>query len=329
MRFGRFLLGTVAGGAVVVMSAVPGFAGQMSQASPQAATANGAETPAPRGTSGMAMNPYFTALNYPVPQDTMMVMFLSDVQSARFTNDFFTGMAMAQYGLTPRWTVGFMVEGQKILGSPVTYGGLRVGTYVRLLPHDHLLNVTLYGEYEGLNEAALYKMEVAGFGGGDLGEPLAPARRAPVRTFEQRAIVYHDWGRLNVTFNFISEIGLDNGQHDFGYAWGVFRQPAYDGMETGMEMAGMTGMANMNVPPRLSLQRLGYGIEMMGALGNTKQFGFDWQRQQLYAGPVLSYVVAKRWTAHVESTFGLSGVSDPFVLRLGIGYSIDHLLRRR
>ena len=70
------------------------------------------------------MDPYFTAINYPVPQDTMMVMLLSDFQSARSTNDFFTGMGMVQYGLTPRWTVGFMAEGQKIFGLPTTYGGL-------------------------------------------------------------------------------------------------------------------------------------------------------------------------------------------------------------
>jgi len=42
------------------------------------------------------MDPYFTAINYPVPRDTMMVMLLSDFQSARSSNDFFTGMGMVQ-----------------------------------------------------------------------------------------------------------------------------------------------------------------------------------------------------------------------------------------
>ena len=36
------------------------------------------------------MDAYFTAISHPVPQDTMMVMLLSDFQSARTTNDFFT-----------------------------------------------------------------------------------------------------------------------------------------------------------------------------------------------------------------------------------------------
>lgn len=276
------------------------------------------------------MDPYFTALNYPMPRDTMMVMLLSDYQSARSTNDFFTGMSMVEYGLTSRWTAGFMEEGQKIYAMPTTYGGMRINSYVRVFPHDHLLNFTLYGEYEDLNGASLYKMEVSGFGGEDLSEPLALARNTRVRTFEQRAIVYHDWGRVNLTFDFINETGLDKSGNDFGYAWGVFRQPAYSGMGDDKDMGGMgMGKPNRQAPAMLSLQRLGYGIEMMGALGDTDQFGFYWQRQQQYVGPVFSYELSKNWTAHVEPTSGLSAVSDPLVLRMGIGYSIDHLLHRR
>jgi hypothetical protein len=275
------------------------------------------------------MDAYFTAISHPVPQDTMMVMLLSDFQSARSTNDFFTGMSMVQYGLTPRWTVGFMTEGQKIFGLPTTYGGLRINSYFRVFPHDHLLNFTLYGEYEGLNGAGLYKMEVAGFGGEDLNEPLASARRTAVRTFEQRAIMYHDWGRVNLTFNFINETGLESGENDFGYAWGVFRQAAYRAMGTGKDTIGMPGMEKEKALPLFSFQRLGYGLETIGALGNTDQFGFDWQRQQHYVGPVFSYAVSKNWTVHVEPAIGLSDVSDPFVLRMGVGYSIDHLLHRR
>src|ERR1035438_1462121 len=153
------------------------------------------------------MDPNFTAINYPVPQNSLMVIQLLDYQSARSTNDFFTGMSMVEFGLTSRWTAGFMVEGQKIHGMPTTYGGMRINSYFRLLPHDRLLNFTLYGEYEGLNGAALYKMEVSGFGGEDLSGPLAQARGTNVRTFEQRAIMYHDWGRTNLTFHLLKHQG--------------------------------------------------------------------------------------------------------------------------
>ena len=150
-------------------------AGALAQTGPQ----NNPQKPMQRDVSTMDMDPYFTTLNYPVPQDTMMVMLLSDFQSARSTNDFFTGMGMVQYGLTPRWTVGFMAEGQKISGFPTTYGGLRINSYFRVFPHDHLLNFTLYGEYEGLNGAALYKMEVAGFGGEERTAGIGAAHARP------------------------------------------------------------------------------------------------------------------------------------------------------
>ena len=276
----------------------------------------------------MQMDPWFTAIGHPLPADTVMVRLLSDFQSARTGRNFFTGMSMMQYGLTSRWTVGLMFEGQKIFGLPTTYGGLRVNSYFRVFPHDHFLNFTIYGEYEGLNEAALYKMEVAGFGGENLSGPLAEARRTPVRTFEQRAIAYHDWGRTNLTFNFINETGLKSGQNDFGYAWGVFRQPAWMAMASAKNMAGMAGMADKSAPPAFSSRRLGYGLEMIGALGNTDQFGFDFSHQQHYVGPAFSYAVSPHWSVNVEPAFGLSGVSDPFVLRMGLGYSADHFLHR-
>jgi hypothetical protein len=268
------------------------------------------------------MNSYFTVISYPIPKDKLMVMVLPDFQTARTGPNFFTEMEMAEYGITSRWSAGFMVEKQKILGLPATFGGLRFNTYFRLFPHDHLLNFTLYGEYEHLNGAALYKMEVAGFGGEDLEGPLSMARNLPVHTFEQRAIVYHDWRRVNVTFNFISETGLESHENDFGYAWGFFRQPEWMGMAMGKTMAGMPA------PSVLSLRRVGLGIEMFGALGNNHQFGFYWHREQQYLGPVFSYSPYPHWTIRFEPAFGLSDVSDPFVLRMGLEYSMDHFLHR-
>jgi hypothetical protein len=275
------------------------------------------------------MNPYFSAINYNLPKDTLMLMLLPDFQIARTGPNFLTGMIMAEYGLTDRLTVGVMAEGEKIPGLPATYGGLRFNAYFRVFPDDHFLNFTLYGEFEDLNAAALYKMEVAGFGGEDLEGSLREARRTPVRTFEQRAIVYHDWGRLNATFNFVSETGFDSHENDFGYSWGVFWQPSWMGMEmdAGKAMPGMAD-AKRSTPPVLSFQRLGMGVEMIGALGNTHQFGIDWDRQQHYAGPVFSYTLSRNWNFRVEAAAGLSRVSDPFVLRMGVSYSIDQFAHR-
>ncbi len=268
------------------------------------------------------MDPYFTAINYPAGKGSLMLMWLPDYQTARTGPNFFTTMGMVEYGITPNWTAGFMFEGEKIFGQPTTYGGMRFNTYIRLFPHDHWLHFTLYGEYEDLNQAALYKMEVSGFGGEDLAGPLTLARRAPAHTFEQRAILYHDWGRTNLTLNVISETALQAPhENNFGYVWGLFREPRWMGMG-----ASMTA-SNMGAPPALSAARLGYGLEMMGALGNNRHFGFFWHQEQQYFGPVFIYALASRWTVHIEPAFGLSDVSDPFVFRFGLGYSVHHFAR--
>jgi hypothetical protein len=265
----------------------------------------------------MSMDAYFTAINQPIEKNSLMVMLLQDFQSARYGSDFYTGMLMAMYGITPRWTAGVMAEGQKINGQSVTYGGVRVNTYFHLFRDNRLLNATLYGEYEELNGAALYKMEVAGFGPEDLTGPLNLARQIHVRTFEQRVIVYHDWDRLNATFNFIRETALKTPYgSDYGYALGLFLRPS----RMSGPMAEMTGMAGMTAPPPLSMDRLGYGLEMIGALGDEKRFGFYWNSQQHYLGAILTYDIYDRWSIRLEPAFGLSDVSDHFMLRTGVGY---------
>lgn len=262
----------------------------------------------------MNMSPYFTTINYPLEKHSLMLMVLPDFQSARYGNNFFTGMFMVEYGLTSRWTVGAMAEGEKIDGLPAAFGGVRYNTYFHLFADDRLLNLTLYGEYEDLNGAALYKMEVAGFGPEDLIEPLELARHKAVRTFEQRAIVYHDWGRLNVTFNFIRETALQAPfGSDYGYALGLF----FKSSPMSEEMEGMT---DMPTPQQFSMGRLGYGLEMIGALGDNERFGFYWNSQQHYLGPVLTYNISSHWSARLEPAFGLSDVSDPFMLRTGLSY---------
>jgi hypothetical protein len=262
----------------------------------------------------MNMNPYFTAINDPLEKHSLMLMALQDYQSARNGNNFFTGMLMAEYGLTRRWTVGVMAEGQKIAGLPVTYGGMRFCTYFHLFQDDQWLKLTLYGEYENLNRAALYKMEVAGYGSEDLIDPLALARQTQVRTFEQRVIIYHDWDGLNVTFNFIRETPLQAPYgSDYGYVLGLFFQPSW--------MNGsMPGMDDMTEPPILSLSRLGYGMEIIGSMGDDRLFGFHWNDEQHYIGAILNYAVSSSWSVRLEPAIGLSNVSDHFILRTGVAY---------
>lgn len=83
----------------------------------------------------------------------------------------------------------------------------------------------------------------------------------------------------------------------------------------------MAGMAGMAAPPALSMSRLGYGVEMIGALGDNERFGFYRNAQQHYLGPVFTYDLSPRWSVRLEPAFGLSDVSDPFLLRTGVAYT--------
>jgi hypothetical protein len=100
------------------------------------------------------------------------------------------------------------------------------------------------------------------------------------------------------------------------------------GMIMGKNMAGKPGMTGMSAPPVLSLRRLGFGLEMIGALGNNRQFGFYWHRQQQYLGPVFSSAPLPHRTIRLEPTFGITEVIGPLVLRMGLEHSMDHFVHR-
>jgi len=65
---------------------------------------------------------------------------------------------------------------------------------------------------------------------------------------------------------------------------------------------------------------MGTRLEMIGALGNNHRFGFHWNDQQHYLGAVLQYTISSSWSVRVEPSFGLSEVSDLFILRTGLAY---------
>ena len=129
------------------------------------------------------MDPFFTAVSTPVSKGSLMLMLLPDAQVAHTGPDFLTYMGMAEYGVTDRWTAGIMVEGQKIGGLPATFGGLRYNTYIQVFPHDRLLHFTVYGEYEDVNQAALYKMEISDFGSSSTLARCSATRSRPIGPF--------------------------------------------------------------------------------------------------------------------------------------------------
>ena len=82
----------------------------------------------------------------------------------------------------------------------------------------------------------------------------------------------------------------------------------------------MPGMDDMTEPPMLSLSRLGYGMEIIGSMGDDRRFGLYWNDQQHYIGAILTFAVSSSWSVRLEPAVGLSNVSDHFILRTGVAY---------
>ncbi len=61
------------------------------------------------------------------------------------------------------------------------------------------------------------------------------------------------------------------------------------------------------------------GLEVFGALGDTRAFGLSLPRQEHYLGPILMYHVTSRLMVHAQLALGLSAASD-HIARVNIGY---------
>lgn len=64
---------------------------------------------------------------------------------------------------------------------------------------------------------------------------------------------------------------------------------------------------------------VGFGVELFGALGDSKRFGLDPSRQEHYLGPILMYHVDAHLMVHTQLGLGLSRASDQLA-RLNVGY---------
>lgn len=64
---------------------------------------------------------------------------------------------------------------------------------------------------------------------------------------------------------------------------------------------------------------IGIGLELYGALGDTKSFGLNMRRQEHYFGPIFMYHITNKWMAHIQLANGLSKASDNLV-RFNVGY---------
>lgn len=88
----------------------------------------------------------------------------------------------------------------------------------------------------------------------------------------------------------------------------------------GLLCATMPGSLHAQMDPYFTA--INYPVEnhSLMVMGDDERFGFHWNSQQHYVGPVFTYDFSFRWSVRLEPAVGLSNVSDPFMLRMGVAY---------
>jgi len=325
--------------------------------------------PAAAGNNG-----FFVTYNSRVEKGELELMVMNDytqpstARRAEGQGDYFSQMIELEYGVTDQYATELMIEwfadtesGQK------KFTGFRWENRYRLFRDDLPLNPMVYVEYEDLDPATRFKMEVSGW----VRPPYHESEEEPdrERILESRLILSDDIGPVNVAFNWISETDLGGGTTAFGYSIGAMWMPGHGGRgsetaadeficpmhpeqkgrqgglcpKCGMSLASRTGESGSMKSGACTCARdmsgcrcahcaggaakcpcghagmVGLGIELYGALGDTKAFGLSASRQEHYLGPILVYHISSQWMVHTQLAIGLTKASDNLV-RLNLGF---------
>lgn len=156
-------------------------------------------------------NGYFTTYNSDIEKGEIELMFMNDLTSpSKFKieedgrGDYFSHMIELEYGITDQLASEFMIEWYEDLKtSEIKYTGFRWETRYRLFKNYFPLNPMIYVEYEDLDPATRYKMEVSGW----VVPPYVESGEEPdrERILESRLIISEDIGPLNLAFDWINE----------------------------------------------------------------------------------------------------------------------------
>lgn len=254
--------------------------------------------------------PFFVVYDHhPEEKGEVEVMLMNDFNKSRVGRDNYAQMVEVEYGVTDRWTSEFMLEGQKTTGDSWVYTGWRWENRYRLFEEELPVNPMIYAEWENLNGATKYKMEVSG--NRDL-EPVSntEAKKEKERILETRLILGKEFGPLTVAFDWINESDtLRRFETAFGYAMG-FRYTI--GVHAGEHLHRRERRNGDN-------SRWIVGMEMYGGLGDTKSFGIMPKKQEHYLAPVVMWH-AYNVMFHFSPAIGLTDASDKYVLRTAIGW---------
>lgn len=260
---------------------------------------------------------YFVTYNHYIDKGELELMLMNDfTDPSKFRREddgqhsYFSQMIELEYGVTEQWATEFMIEGFEEPGTGQSrFTGFRWENRYRLFKQDVPLNPMLYVEYEDLDPATRYKMEVSGW----VRPPYKDTRAEPdrERILESRLVLSQDFGKLNVAFNWINESDLNaSGFTAFGYALGArydfngghFTNPEPD------EHAGHHGHQEQH-----ALLKPTIGVELYGGVGDTRRLDFDPSRQEHYLQPDIMLHLNEHTMLHLGLAIGLSKASDNLV----------------
>jgi len=171
---------------------------------------------------------YFVTYNHHIEKGETELMIMTDfTEPAERTEEvgfYMSNMLELEYGVTDQWATELMLEGFLDLTRGFgKFTGFRWENRYRLHKDKNRgLNPVLYMEYEDLDPATRFKMEVSGREDGK-GEP-AELEGKRERILETRLILSRDFGPYNVALNWINETDTRRGGFtDFGYSLGIRR----------------------------------------------------------------------------------------------------------
>jgi hypothetical protein len=224
---------------------------------------------------------------------------------------FFAPYTEFEYGVTGRWTTEFYLESQTTSGDSFVFTGWRWENRFRPFAREHAINPVLYLEYEGVNEASRIQKEIVGHA--EISdESNAELSGTTAHELEGKLILssmVHDW---NIAANFIAEKNLSESEgFEFGYAFGVSRPLAR--LVSGTEC-------------RWCRENFVAGLELYGGLGSTQDLSLG--RTAHYLAPTVRWQFSENSSLTFSPGFGLTGVSNPVLLRIGYSYEVQAFGRK-
>jgi hypothetical protein len=221
-------------------------------------------------------------------------------------NRFLGTVAEFEYGAKGWWTSELYFDGQATRGQSALFTGYRWENRFRLLSHEHCINPVLYLEFENINGANKSLLEVVNHDGkDDLLSPNSDSRFEKKREIEAKLILGSYVNGWTIAENFIAEKNISHAPFEFGYAVGVSR-----------------ALALAARPDRCSFcaENFQVGVEMYGGLGTHEQFGV--RGTSHYLAPTIAWAPVGGTTLRVSPSFGMTGNSAGFLLRVGVSYEV-------